>query len=724
MNVLILGGSGFLGTAVAQACERSGATVRVLSRTGRTTAGEGVRGDVRLPRLGLSAADLARVRAETTHVVFCFGSVSWTSGPGEVLETHSSGTRSALAFLRELPELRQAVHVSSLLALGRSEGRVTNRELYTGQRFRNWYEYGKYCAERLVRDTPDLPVGVVRFGPVLGPDPRGGRPDTRHGLPMAFPHLLAGYPVHLARRGDFPCWITDVSSAAEIVLTALDTPIGRATWTWFDPALPTLGEVFTEVSPALGRRTEDRGGRAARPVHPPDRRTRGHPARTGRLRRTLARPGRRRPEGHTRTLAGARPRLPGRDRRGPASRHTDPTGRHGEEGPHMTGRPASVDTDPHPYFTVYSAGNFGEVAPQRLSPMSWSLVGDPMERGTRALARRLWGRPAWAEGGHYVFVGYFGCRPYHNLAAYCHLSASIPGLRPSDVTDAYFEGVDSPAELTALRSGRTRQWAGSARLLREMRDAGPRLRALEERVAELEWGLRAATTANSPIALAGVLRDAQPVLEEAWAVHILTTSGLVPVRALQRRVYGRLLRHGEEIAHWLTRPRELVWDRLHTAASTLDPYGPGDFLSSSFYEVADGLTPWQDYAVRHKQVASGGAEAAVAPIDPAEALTGMVSPWRGRTVRALAVAVGEMMAYREHSKSLAMRTLHIYRRLLPALAASFGEDAERLWPYLTLREFTELATSPGRIERARPRVDACRAALATPMPEHLDLSAA
>ena len=36
----------------------------------------------------------------------------------------------------------------------------------------------------------------------------------------------------------------------------------------------------------------------------------------------------------------------------------------------MTGRPVSVDTDPHPYFRIYSAGNFGEVAPQRLSPMS------------------------------------------------------------------------------------------------------------------------------------------------------------------------------------------------------------------------------------------------------------------------------------------------------------------------------------------------------------------
>nr|WP_042191221.1 SDR family oxidoreductase [Kibdelosporangium sp. MJ126-NF4]CEL19927.1 oxidoreductase, short-chain dehydrogenase/reductase family [Kibdelosporangium sp. MJ126-NF4]CTQ97151.1 oxidoreductase, short-chain dehydrogenase/reductase family [Kibdelosporangium sp. MJ126-NF4] len=257
MTVLILGGSGYLGAAVAQACDGAGAQVRVLSRSGNAWVGEGVRGDVRMPRLGLSADALARIQ-DTTHVVLTFGSVSWTSGPGEALETHSAGTKSALEFLRRLPHLEQAVHISSLLALGRSEGRVTNRELYTGQKFRNWYEYGKYCAERHVRDTLDLPVGIVRFGPVLGPDPRGGRPDTSHGLPAVFPHLLAGYPVHLTGRGDFPSWVTDVYSAAEVVLKALGlskpaTPIGRDTWSWFDPAKPTLRHVFEEVCRPWGR---------------------------------------------------------------------------------------------------------------------------------------------------------------------------------------------------------------------------------------------------------------------------------------------------------------------------------------------------------------------------------------------------------------------------------------------------------------------------------------
>ena len=180
------------------------------------------------------------------------------------------------------------------------------------------------------------------------------------------------------------------------------------------------------------------------------------------------------------------------------------------------------------------------------------------------------------------------------------------------------------------------------------------------------------------------------------------------------------MRHGAEIAHWLSRPRELVWDRLHAAAATMDPYGPGNFLDSSFYEVADGTAPWRDYAVRHKRVSTAGGGSAVALLDPAEALAGMLPRWRSRTVRAIAVTVGEAMAAREHSKSLAMRTLHLYRRLLPELSTALGVAPDR-WPYLTVREFTDLPTNPGLAGRASPRMDACRVALETPMPEHLDL---
>ena len=387
----------------------------------------------------------------------------------------------------------------------------------------------------------------------------------------------------------------------------------------------------------------------------------------------------------------------------------------------VTRRPHSVDTDPHPYFRIYSAGNFGEVAPQRLSPMSWSLVGEPMERATRRLVRRLWGRRIWAEGSHFSFLGYFGCRPYHNLAAYCHLSRSIPGLDPTHVTAAYFEGIDPPAEIKALREPATRRVFSSGRLVRELHDTGPRLRELEEKVADLEAGVRAAHTTGSPIAAYTLIEQAREVLDDCWGVHILTTASLVPLRQLQKRAYAKLVRHPDEVAQWLGRPRELVWDRLHRAAGTGDPYGPGDFLNSSFYEVADSHDPWREYVVRHRVHASGtgGNDTLVAP---AEALAGMLSPWKRHTVRALATTVGETMAGREHSKSLVMRTLHVFRRLLPDLTAHLGVPADR-WPYLTIKEVAGLPQQPGLARRAEPRVEACRAALAVPMPEHLDLSA-
>ena len=98
----------------------------------------------------------------------------------------------------------------------------------------------------------------------------------------------------------------------------------------------------------------------------------------------------------------------------------------------MTDARLAIDTDAHPLFPVYSAGNFGEVAPERLSIAAWSLIGDPVERGCRELAATLWPRATWHTGSHYVFVGYFRCRPYHNLSAFCHMGCEVPGTTVED----------------------------------------------------------------------------------------------------------------------------------------------------------------------------------------------------------------------------------------------------------------------------------------------------
>ncbi len=261
MKLLVVGGSGYLGCAVAAVADRIGVETLSLSRSGyhalgrapeaqvpRSLVGDATRGD-----FGLSGAALDEVREEVTHVVLAHGSVRWDCSPSEALALHDTGIRTVLASLRRLRALRRVVHVSSLLVLGRAAGPVGNRELFVGQRFRNWYEYGKYCSERRVRDARDLPINVVRLGPVLGPHPAGLPLDTTHGILAALPYLLAGGPAHLDRRGDYPCYASDVESAARVIVDAIETPSTGRTWSWYDPELPTLAQVYTDLCAAWGR---------------------------------------------------------------------------------------------------------------------------------------------------------------------------------------------------------------------------------------------------------------------------------------------------------------------------------------------------------------------------------------------------------------------------------------------------------------------------------------
>ncbi|RSN70832.1 NAD-dependent epimerase/dehydratase family protein [Actinomadura sp. WAC 06369] len=253
MKVLVVGASGYLGGAVCARLERAGHEVIGLSRSGGGPARRTLRGDVTRPALALAGAALEEVRAEVTHIVTAFGSVDWDCGPDTALDLHAAGIRSVLGLARTCDRFTGLVHVSSLLALGRASGRVGNRELYVGQTFRNWYEYGKYVAESLVRAARDVPSTSVRFGPLLGVPPAAGALSARHGLLAVLPPLLQGYPVHLREGGDFPCYAGEVTGAAEVVHRAVETPASGRTWTWFDPADPTLAEVLRALCRPLGR---------------------------------------------------------------------------------------------------------------------------------------------------------------------------------------------------------------------------------------------------------------------------------------------------------------------------------------------------------------------------------------------------------------------------------------------------------------------------------------
>jgi rifampicin phosphotransferase len=380
----------------------------------------------------------------------------------------------------------------------------------------------------------------------------------------------------------------------------------------------------------------------------------------------------------------------------------------------------SIDTDPHPVFKSYSAGNFAEVAPERLSIVSWSLVGPPQERAMRALGSRLWPRSTWHSGSHFVFVGYFGCRPFHNLSALCHMAEQVPQLTSEDFTASYFEDAAPPARTRGLDEPRTRRLAAVPRLVREVGTLRPRLTELQAEVVRLEALARTALAASSALALGEAFLQARDVLDRAWALHMIGTASLPALTALQRTAGERLVPYWDELEPWLNRPGEVVWTSLHTLRGLAGDLGPAEFLELPFYEVADDRSPWTRFARPAHAVDAVSHEPPTA-LDPAAAFWEMPGHGGSRPLRALTRLVSDTMACRELSKSLTMRVLHVLRRLLPPISALQGL-ADEDWPYLTVEEIARAHRVPALAERAAARRAECAHALAEPLPDRLEFA--
>ena len=378
----------------------------------------------------------------------------------------------------------------------------------------------------------------------------------------------------------------------------------------------------------------------------------------------------------------------------------------------------SIDTAPHPDFPVYSAGNFAEIAPARWSVMSWSLVGDPAERGLRAFAKRVLPGARWASGSHYVFVGYFSCRPYHNLSSMCHLAQELPGIKGEDVTRAYFEDVPPPDRELGAHCGAIQRALALPRMAREFHRLRPRLASLEADVALLEEEAVGAIESGWGVALGRTMEKAIAVLDRAWDVHYSTSSSLVPAGALQRRVGDRMLPSWEELEPLVTRPPELPWSRLFDGAIG-DAVEQSRFLDAPFYEAADAHEPWTSYARAFQPRAPRELEARGPEQNELdEVVWRMYGGARKAGIEQLSRAVGDTLQAREESKALSMRCLHVFRRALPALAeeAGVGGDA---WAYLRIGELLSPEQRPSLGALAEARRAEVEEALREDMPDQL-----
>lgn len=124
-------------------------------------------GDVKQPRLGLSAADLDDW-PDFDHVVHLAALYDLRAPEDQLRAVNVEGTRGLLALLRERGFSGVFHFCSSVAVAGDFEGSFTEDRLDAGQKHPHPYQRTKYEAEKLVREAKDLRVRIYRPSAVVG----------------------------------------------------------------------------------------------------------------------------------------------------------------------------------------------------------------------------------------------------------------------------------------------------------------------------------------------------------------------------------------------------------------------------------------------------------------------------------------------------------------------------------------------------------------------------
>jgi thioester reductase-like protein len=150
-----------------------------------------ISGDISKPELGLSPADAATTREQTTHVFHLAAVYDLAVERELAMRVNVGGTCNVVDFARSMPHLRHFHYVSTCYVAGKREGVILETELRHDAGYRNFYEESKYLAEMEVQSVNhDLPVTVHRPAVVCG-DSQTGETVKYDGVYYLIHYLLS-----------------------------------------------------------------------------------------------------------------------------------------------------------------------------------------------------------------------------------------------------------------------------------------------------------------------------------------------------------------------------------------------------------------------------------------------------------------------------------------------------------------------------------------------------
>jgi|YelNatPaOPRAMG01_1025707.scaffolds.fasta_scaffold00070_4 Putative dehydrogenase domain of multifunctional non-ribosomal peptide synthetases and related enzymes len=123
-------------------------------------------GDITKDLLGI--ADWKSLSEQITHVFHLAAAYDLGIQREVGMRINVEGTKNVVDFARRCKNLVRLDYVSTAYVSGSSTGVFSESDFDRGQRFKNYYEETKFIAEKVVRDTPDLPYVIYRPGIVVG----------------------------------------------------------------------------------------------------------------------------------------------------------------------------------------------------------------------------------------------------------------------------------------------------------------------------------------------------------------------------------------------------------------------------------------------------------------------------------------------------------------------------------------------------------------------------